>query len=55
MEQKKISVDEWIKIATDVLTTFCDKYSDDGKISVSDGLAIIVVLLKDIAAALKNA
>lgn len=51
---KKISVDEWINIATDLITTFCAKLEDDGKISLSDGLALILVLLKDIAKAYKE-
>lgn len=54
MEQKKITVDEWIDIAADVITTFSDKLQDDGKISLSDGLTLILVLLKDIAKAYKN-
>lgn len=53
-DEKKISVDEWIDIATELITTFCDKYEDDGKISVRDGLALILVLLKGIAKAIKS-
>lgn len=54
MAGKKITVDEWVEIATDLITTFCDKYEDDGKISVRDGLALILVLLKGIAKAYKE-
>lgn len=51
---KKITVDEWIDIAADLITLFSEKFEDDGKISVSDGLALLLVLLRDIATAFKN-
>lgn len=51
---KKITVDEWVIIATNVIETFCNAYEDDGKISVREGLAIVLCVLKDIANAYKN-
>lgn len=52
--KKQITVDEWLNIASDMITTFCDRFEDDGKISLSDGLALILQLLKDIAKAYKE-
>lgn len=51
---KKITVDEWIDIAADLITSFSAKLEDDGKISLADGLALILVLLKGIAKAYKT-
>lgn len=52
--KKQITVDEWLNIASDMITTFCERFEDDGKISLSDGLALILQLLKDIAKAYKE-
>lgn len=54
MEKKKITVEEWIDIAASMISSFCDKLEDDGKISLSDGLSLLVQLLKLIAQAYKN-
>lgn len=51
---KKITLDEWLEIATEVLTTFSECYSDDGKISVKDGINIILCLLKAVVKAYKT-
>ena len=52
--EKKISVDEWIDIATSTIETFCNCLEDDGKISVRDGITILLGFLKDVAKAYKN-
>lgn len=51
---KKITVDEWIAIATNTIETFCNCLEDDGKISLRDGLTLVLGFLKDIAKAYKN-
>lgn len=50
----KITLDEWIEIATQVFEEFASRFSDDGKISVGDGIALFLVLLKAIAKAAKD-
>ena len=54
MENKKITIDEWLEIASEMITTFCNKLEDDGKISLADGLSLLLELLKLIAKAYKN-
>lgn len=52
--EKKISVDEWIDIAASTIQTFCDLLEDDGKISLRDGLTLVLGLIKNIAQAYKK-
>lgn len=52
--EKKISVDEWIDIAASTIESFCALLEDDGKISLRDGLSLVLGLIKDIAKAYKN-
>lgn len=51
---KRITVDEWLDIATEVIEQASDRFSDDGKISIGDGIYLLCVLLKGIAKAYKN-
>lgn len=50
----KITIDEWIDIAAATLEEFAARFSDDGKISVADGISILLTLLRSIAKASKN-
>lgn len=51
--KSQITLDEWIDIVSDVLTELEKRFSDDGKISVSDGIALLLVLVRGIAKAQK--
>lgn len=47
----KISFDEWIDIFAKTLEEFANRFSDDGKLTVADGIAIFLVLLRSISSA----
>lgn len=50
----KITLDEWIDIFAETLEELAKRFSDDGKLSVADGISIMLVLLRAIAKASKN-
>lgn len=52
--QSKITLDEWLDIVSEVVTELEKRFSDDGKISISDGIALLLVLVRGIAKAQKN-
>lgn len=50
----KITFEEWINVFAETLEEFASRFSDDGKLSVADGIAIFLVLLRAISAASKK-
>lgn len=55
MNDRRITIEEWLEIAEAVVSEFVDRFSDDGKLSLADGLAILLTLLRAIVKASKNA
>ncbi len=50
----KITFEDWIDIFATTLEEFAKRFSDDGKLSVADGISIFMVLLRAISSAAKN-
>ncbi len=50
----KITFEDWIDIFAETLEEFAKRFSDDGKLSVADGISIFMVLLRAISSAAKN-
>ncbi len=50
----KITFEDWIDIFAKTLEEFANRFSDDGKLSVADGISIFMVLLRAISSAAKN-
>ncbi len=50
----KITFEDWIDIFAETLEEFAKRFSDDGKLSVTDGISIFMVLLRAISSAAKN-
>ncbi len=50
----KISFEDWIDIFAKTLEEFANRFSDDGKLTVVDGVSIFMVLLRAISSAAKN-
>ncbi len=50
----KITFEDWIDIFASTLEEFAKRFSDDGKLSVADGISIFMVLLRAISSAAKN-
>ncbi len=52
--QSKITLDEWLDIVSEVMTELEKRFSDDGKLSIADGIALVLVLIRGIAKAQKS-
>ncbi len=52
---KTLTFDDWIDVFAETLEEFTKRFSDDGKLSVADGLAILLVLLRSISKASSKA
>ncbi len=52
---KTLTFEDWIDVFAETIEEFTKRFSDDGKLSISDGLAILLVLLRSVAAASKKA
>jgi hypothetical protein len=52
--EKKITIDEWLSIVSEVCEAFVAKLEDDGKITIMDGIALLLVAIKAIAKAYKS-
>ncbi len=50
----KITFEDWIDIFAKTLEEFANRFSDDGKLTVADGISIFMVLLRAISSAAKN-
>ena len=50
----KITFEDWIDIFAETLEEFAKRFSDDGKLSVADGISIFMVLLRAISRSAKN-
>lgn len=50
----KITFEDWIDIFAETLEEFANRFSDDGKLSVADGISIFMVLLRAISRAAKD-
>ncbi len=50
----KITFEDWIDVFAETLEEFAKRFSDDGKLSVADGITIFLVLLRAISSAAKK-
>ena len=51
---KQLTFDDWVDIFAQTLEEFSKRFSDDGKLSVADGISIFLVLLRAISTCSKE-
>lgn len=52
---KTLTFEDWIDVFAETLEEFTKRFSDDGKLSIADGLAILLVLLRAVSKAAQQA